>query len=135
MRGKSNICFALISALVLCAGCASSSFSVGRPFDETGVTKIVKGKTTAAELLALFGEPFTKAVVSENEVKWNYYHTAGVVSAVATPFGATTETDSQSKILDVLLKNDTVVNFTFTKGPFGFEINSPGVKSKPKNTP
>ena len=129
MRGKSNTCFALISALVFCAGCASSSsFSVGRPFDETGVTKIVKGKTTAAELLALFGEPFTKSVVSENEVKWNYYHTAGVTTAVATPFGVTAASDNQMKSLDVLLKKEIVVNFTFTKGPLNVDYNAPGVK-------
>ena len=138
MRGKSITCFVLMSMLVLCAGCAftaSSSFSYGRPFDENGIAKIVKGKTTTAQLVALFGEPYTKTVVSADEVKWNYYHAEGESTAVANTLGgATVVSDDEMKSLDILLKNEIVVNFSFNKGPIGVKFNAPGVKviSPPK---
>jgi len=47
-------------------GCATSTYSVGKPFPSENVSQIVKGKTTSQDLIRLFGEPFTKTVCKRN---------------------------------------------------------------------
>ena len=48
-------------------GCATSTYSVGKPFPSENVSQIVKGKTTSQDLIRLFGEPFTKTVLSATD--------------------------------------------------------------------
>lgn len=102
---------------VAVTGCATSSYSVGRDFSVANVGNIVKGKTTHAELVQWFGEPFSKTVVSETEEKWLYTHHAGTASAQSYVFTTKVQTTGNQKTLDVLLKNGVVTNFTFTEGP------------------
>lgn len=98
-------------------GCATSSYSVGRDFQVENVNKIVKGKTTGNDLIQMFGEPFTKTVLSETEEKWLYTHSSGTASAQSYVFTMKVETTGRQKMLDILLKNGVVTNFTFTDGP------------------
>jgi len=103
--------------LVSVAGCATSSYSVGRDFSSQDVSKIVKGKTTSADLVQLFGEPFTKTVISETEEKWIYTHASGTATAQSYVVTMKVESKGNQKTLDVLLKNGIVTNFAFTEGP------------------
>jgi len=102
---------------VAVTGCATSSYSVGRDFSGANVSKIVKGKTTTADLIQLFGEPFSKTVVSETEEKWLYTHHAGTASAQSYVFTTKVQTTGYQKTLDILVKNGVVTNFAFTEGP------------------
>jgi len=98
-------------------GCATSSYSVGQQFASENVSKIVKGKTTTDDLLNLFGQPFTKTVVSETEEKWLYMHSAGTASAQSYVVTMKVQTTGYQKMLDILIKNGIVTNFAYTEGP------------------
>jgi len=98
-------------------GCATSSYSVGKDFPSESVSKIVKGKTTGSEVVQMFGEPFTKAVISDTEEKWVYSYYSGTASAQSYLLTTKVETTGQNKMLDVLLKNGTVTNFAYSDSP------------------
>jgi hypothetical protein len=106
---------AVISLAVV--GCATSSYSVGKDFPSENVSKIVKGKTTGNELIGMLGEPFSKTVLSESEEKWIYTYSSGTASAQSYVFTTKVQTTGQHKMLDVLLKNGIVTNFTYTDRP------------------
>jgi hypothetical protein len=113
-----NKLFAVAAILAACLGCASSSYSHGRDFDEKQVAKIEKGKTTATEVKTIFGEPFMKNVVSANEEKWMYVYMRGTAHAKGgffTPVTATSE--GTNKTLDILMKDGVVTNFAYSEGP------------------
>ena len=86
----------LLIALSLVAtslsGCATSSggYSVGRDFNSSAVSQIVKGETTKDDIVRMFGEPFSKTVISENEEKWMYVYDAGTVKVQGGVFAITT---------------------------------------------
>ena len=108
---KHTILAALITLFL--TACATSTYSVGKPFPSEKVSEIQKGVTTTSELKSLLGEPFTKTVLSATQEKWIYSHTSG--SAKAT-LGSVSSTGSQ-KTLDVLIEDNVVLNYTFTEGP------------------
>jgi hypothetical protein len=64
------------------SGCASTSYSVGKSFSSDNVSKIEKEKTTSTELVKLFGQPFSKTVISATEQKWIYMHSSGTSSSI-----------------------------------------------------
>jgi hypothetical protein len=109
-------------ALVLVAGCATRSFSVGRDFDASKSSGIIKGKTTAAEIREMFGEPFTKTVISEAGEKWIYTYTSGSATAQATPFSIQTNSTGSTKTLDILFNNGIVANFTYNESELPSKI-------------
>jgi len=100
-------------------GCATrtSDYSVGKNFPSENVSKIVKKETTANELIQMFGEPFLKTVVSESEEKWIYNYSSGTASVQRGVLSANVQTTGQRKMLDVLIKNGVVTNFTYTDSP------------------
>jgi hypothetical protein len=105
-----GMCFVL-------GGCATSHYTVGRDFSSENVARLEKGKTTTKDLKFFFGEPFAKSALSETDEKWIYTYTNG--SAHAQSYVVTmkvTNTGTQ-KTLDVLIRNDVVINYTFNEGP------------------
>jgi len=112
---------ALSAALV---GCASGNYSVGNDFSAEQVTQIVKGETTTDELVAWFGQPYSKVVISESETKWMYIHTKGSAKMQSYLVTAKYTSSGTQKMLDVLVKNNIVTNYTFTSGPIpGVNVN------------
>jgi hypothetical protein len=107
---------AVISFVVV--GCINptSSYTVGKDFPSENVSRIVKGEATGNELVRMFGEPFSKMVVSESEEKWTYTYSSGVTSAQSYIITMKVRTMGQHKTLDVLLKNGKVTNFTYNEG-------------------
>ena len=112
---KSISIIAALLTIVILGGCATSNYSVGNPFPSENVQKIVKGKTTSSELISLFGQPFTKSVISESEVKWTYTYASGTAKAQSFVLTTKVETTGTQKTLDVLVKNDLVVNYSYTE--------------------
>ena len=107
---------AVVFGIMVLTGCTyTNSYDTGTKISSENVNKIVKGKTTEAELIAMFGQPFSKSVVSENEMKWIYAHNS--VSASAQAFTMKTTSSSEMTTLDILLKDGVVVNYAFTKTP------------------
>ena len=115
MKFLSSILF--VFALLSMSGCATSTYSVGRDFPTEQVNNIVKGKTTSAELKQMFGEPFSKTVISGTEEKWLYTYSNGTAHAQSFVFSMKVETTGKQKTLDILLKEGVVTNYTFTEGP------------------
>ena len=85
--------------------------------------QIAKGETTATNLVELFGEPFSKTVVSGNEEKWIYTYQSGTASAQSYLVTMKTKTEGSMKTLDILLKDGTVVNYTYNEGPIQGSYN------------
>ncbi|WP_458368640.1 hypothetical protein [Pseudomonas mandelii] len=98
-------------------GCATSHYTSGRDFPSASVPSIVKGKTTAADLKTLFGEPFAKSPVNETDEKWVYTYSNGSAHAQSYVVTMKITTTGTQKTLDVLMRNDIVINYTFTDGP------------------
>ena len=54
------------------------SNTYGTQFDDTKVQQIERGKTTQADILKLFGEPFGKNISSDGKVQWAYQYVHSV---------------------------------------------------------
>ena len=103
-------------------GCTyTNQYESGSQIAVENVNRIVKGKTTEAELIGMFGQPFSKAVISATEVKWIYAHNA--VSASAQAFTMKTTSSAEMTTLDILLKDGVVVNYAYTKSPLNPTMN------------
>ena len=110
----------LIAVMGMCValgGCATSHYTAGRDFPSVSVASITKGKTTTAELKSLFGEPYAKSAVSETDEKWIYTYTNGSAHAQSYVVTMKVTTTGTQKTLDVLIRNDVVINYTFSEGP------------------
>jgi len=107
---------ALVMGVVL-SGCATSDYTSGKDFPSSSVPRIVKGKTSSDELKALFGEPFAKSPINETDEKWIYTYSKGSAHAQNYVVTMKITTTGIQKTLDVLIRNNTVINYTFTEGP------------------
>lgn len=116
----------IVSLVILSlSGCATSSYSVGKNFSSENVSQIVKGKTTSAEVITFFGEPNSKTVISATGEKWIYMHSEGTTKAQSYIVAMDVKTMGTQKMLDVLITDGVVANFTFTEGqnPYSMEVN------------
>lgn len=116
----------IISLVILSlSGCATSSYSVGKNFSSENVSQIVKGKTTSKEMISLFGEPYSKTVISATGEKWIYMHSEGTTKAQNYIVTMDVKTTGTQKMLDVLITDGVVANFTFTEGqnPYTMQVN------------
>ncbi len=114
---KNLIISMVVTALLALTGCATSSYTYGNNFSSSNVNKIEKGKTTTKELVAMFGQPFMKSVISKTGEKWVYSYSAGTASAQSYLVTTTVETTGTQKMLDILVENGVVSNYIFTEGP------------------
>ncbi|WP_085600208.1 MULTISPECIES: hypothetical protein [unclassified Pseudomonas] len=106
----------VIGGCLLLGACATSHYTAGRDFPSASVASISKGKTTTTELKAMFGEPYTKSAVSETDEKWIYTYTSGSAHAQSYVVTMKVTTVGTQKTLDVLIRNDVVINYTFSEG-------------------
>jgi outer membrane protein assembly factor BamE (lipoprotein component of BamABCDE complex) len=107
------------------SGCATSNFTAGRDFNIENVKEIVKGETTTDDLLSLFGEPYSKTVMSNTDEKWFYFYTNTTSKATSYIVSMDVETSGTQKALDVLISEGTVSNYTFNDGktPYTMKVN------------
>jgi outer membrane protein assembly factor BamE (lipoprotein component of BamABCDE complex) len=116
----------MVSLVVLSlSGCATSSYSVGKNFYSTNVSQIIKGKTTGEEIVTLFGEPYSKTVISSTDQKWIYMHSEGTTKAQSYIVTMDVKTTGKQKMLDILITDGVVANFAFTEGqnPYTMQVN------------
>lgn len=106
-----------IALAVFLVGCATANYSVGKPFNTENVTKIEHGKTTKQDLVAMFGEPYSKTPLTATQEKWIYTYVYG--SSKAQSYVVTMKVDSQGhqQTLDLIIENGVVVNHTFVDSP------------------
>jgi outer membrane protein assembly factor BamE (lipoprotein component of BamABCDE complex) len=116
----------MVSLVVLSlSGCATSSYSVGKNFSSTNVSQIIEGKTTSEEIVNLFGEPYSKTVISSTDQKWIYMHSEGTTKAQSYIVTMDVTTTGKQKMLDILITDGVVANFAFTEGqnPYTMQVN------------
>lgn len=116
----------IVSLIVLTlSGCATSSYSVGKNFASENVSQIIRGKTTSEDMITLFGEPYSKTVVSATDEKWIYMHSEGTTKAQSYIVTMDVKMTGTQKMLDVLITDGVVTNYTFTEGqnPYTMQVN------------
>lgn len=107
----------IISALLLITGCATSNVLIGKHFSSENVQQIVKGETTTSDLVALFGHPSYKGVLTADEEKWIYMYIESTAKAQSYLLIMNVQSTGTQKTLDILIKNGIVINYTFNEGP------------------
>lgn len=107
---------ALLAAALLSA-CASAHVTGGRDFDAGQVSRIVPGRTTKAELLDMFGEPYSKTVISPIDEIWLYSYTDTTASARSYLVTVRAEADTKRKSLRAVIKDGVVAYYNFTDAP------------------
>ena len=114
MKRLALTCIIAVAALT---GCATSTYTMGNDFASANVASIVKGTTTEADLLRMFGQPYTKSVLSDTQSLWVYMHLAGTAHAQAMLLSTSVQSTSTTKQLEVFMTNGIVTNYTFTDSP------------------
>jgi hypothetical protein len=96
----------------------TNQLTTGRDFDEIKVSQIQKKVTTADGVVALYGEPDRKEIVSADQVMWHYTYSTETHQTKTGWFAPVVEdTSGYHKNLDILLQNDVVINYTYVKVP------------------
>lgn len=104
------------AAVALLVGCATSTFTQGREFSTDNLSQIVKGKTTDAEMLQLFGPPFQRTVLADGTENWIYTYTVGESTAHVYLFYSSVRTTGTQKILNATIAKGVVTNYSYTEG-------------------
>ncbi|MFA5088689.1 MAG: outer membrane protein assembly factor BamE [Candidatus Omnitrophota bacterium] len=108
---KFCLCVFVLLAFVGCA--TTSHFVEGRNFDENKMKNIVKGSSTKADILKLYGEPIDKGIDEKYNENWVYLY-----AETDSQYNAWT-TDSKAdrrvkKLIVVFDEKDVVRNFVFS---------------------
>lgn len=111
----SVVAFILLAVVGCTFAFRHSNYNNGFNFPSENVNKIKKGKTTANELIQMFGGPLTKFEVSENEEVWNYSYSTGIQIVEKGFLTDTAQATGQHMRLNILLKNGTVTDFSYTE--------------------
>lgn len=106
--------FALILFFIF--GCATANYNLGKDFDQTKTSQIIKDKSTKDEIAKLFGQPYSKNVTSEKET-WKYFYQQ-ITSSAQSFLVTTVKTNTQVKSLDVVFENGIVKDYSYTFQPF-----------------
>ncbi len=108
--------FAVLLASAV-AGCATARSTTGKDFDTSKVSRIVKGETTAAQLVEMFGTPQSKQPEANGGERWSYSY-ADATAHASSFFTTKVTTEGYKKNLAVLLDaSGKVTNFTLDEGP------------------
>jgi hypothetical protein len=106
-------------SLLAVAGCMSSFkhtvYSDGFDFPSENVKKIVAGKTTGKELIQMFGGPFEKYGISDEEEQWVYFYSTGTKFTVKSLLTDKVQSTGQHKTLSIRLKNGTITSFSYSE--------------------
>ena len=119
-RNLSRFILALFISACL-AGCKTQMTTAGRDFDASKIGKIDKEFTTSDELVALLGKPNRTWVWSADGTMWEYSWQTETNRIRLKWAGQDVITDGYKKQLQVLIKYDRVVNYTYYEGPFHTE--------------
>ncbi|HED5889300.1 TPA: hypothetical protein R5S02_004559 [Salmonella enterica] len=105
-------------AICLITGCSTSgNQKIKNETAQSLQSKIIKNKTTKAELLAQIGEPDTRTTLDDGNEQWRYFMYNNQFSAttfipVVGLFTGGSQT--QSKTIEIDFKGETVSKWTFS---------------------
>lgn len=92
-----------------------TTYEDGFDFPSENVIKIVIGKTTGKELIQMFGGPFEKYEISDDEEQWIYFYSSGTKFVVKSLLTDKVESTGRHKTLSIRLKNGTTSNFSYSE--------------------
>lgn len=127
IREKSLQAFIVLVLILAISGCATNYYTMGTDFDEAKVEDIVKGETTEADLITLFGEPSSRSRSHDGQktLVWQYF-SQGMGSfsqRVFTPMKSLGGGGQTMKTLSVILSSDgTVESFTTSSSASGQQV-------------
>jgi hypothetical protein len=111
----SVVAFSLLAVVGCTLAFHRTTYNDGFDFPSENVNKIMIGKTTGDELIQMFGGPLAKIEVSEDEEEWKYSSSTGTEIVVKGFLTDKEQSTGQHKTLDIMLKNGTVTDFTYTE--------------------
>lgn len=116
---KAKVAGSLLTIIVL-SGCTSTAGnqSIKNETQQIIASKIIKGRTTEAEVLSIYGEPTSKTSVDSNKERWLYSlvnskMTAATYIPIVGLFSS--GTDMKSKNLTITFIGDKVDNWSFSE--------------------
>lgn len=113
MTMRSNVA-ALV--LLVVAGCATQRHTSGQMIRDDDVGRLVKGRTTMEEVIALFGEP-TRAVPMGDETIYTYEYRVTKGQTMFFPYVSSGESkDEADKLAIVFDKNKVVKTYNLQRG-------------------
>lgn len=125
MRITTYIVLSLICAMLM--GCAMEMVTVtdGKYYISMNKGYTIKqGVTTTSELIAMFGQPYSKSIKSADEVEWLFHY---VTVTSPTSFVTTTapndniawhDVKGYRYLLKVIIRDDVVIDYHYNEGPF-----------------
>ena len=101
-------------------GCALSfnreTTNDGFDFPSANVSRIVRNKTTADELVQLFGGPLEKTELPDNSEEWKYYYSTGYELKEQGFLTDYEKSEHHSRTLYLQLTNGVVKDYTYREG-------------------
>jgi outer membrane protein assembly factor BamE (lipoprotein component of BamABCDE complex) len=96
--------------LAICLwGCEARRYTEGNVFEASDINQIVKGKTTTADLMNIFGTPYSKTAQADGGEQWYYYCSHQYDSVGMVPFGAVSTDQRQKNDLVISVSKEKVV--------------------------
>lgn len=115
-RSTHTVKMTIVAALCLLAGCATGSFTTGKPIPRDKVDQIIDGQTTMLQIITMFGKPEQESRMGDHTL-YTYKHTKTKSNSSFFPYWANTESEERSDELTITFdKNDVVVTHSITRG-------------------
>jgi outer membrane protein assembly factor BamE (lipoprotein component of BamABCDE complex) len=103
-------------AVLFVLGCATVNTWIGKDFDQTKTSQILKDKSNKNDITKLFGEPYTKTQTPDKEI-WKYFYQQ-IKTSAQTIIVTTVQTNTEIKSLEVVFENNIVKDYSYTFQPF-----------------
>lgn len=117
---RRTIALALISGSLVLSGCVNSGNQTLKSESQESIkSKLVKGKTTKADVQAQFGEPYSRSTLDSGEEVWSYaMHNSQMAATSFIPVVGlfTGGSDNQSKTLQITFNGNVVNKWSFSSG-------------------
>lgn len=116
---KNVVIFSLIVCVLSSCASTAGNQSIKNETQKSITSKIIKGKTTEAEILVMFGEPTTKTSLESNEERWLYsLVNSKMTAATYIPIVGlfSNGTDMKTKSLNILFENGKVATWSLSEG-------------------
>lgn len=112
-----------LAVAIALTGCTyTTQMTSGNQYPAYKVVEIQKGKSTEQDLIRLFGQPTTKSVINEHDVKWIYSYTEGSASTQA--YTMKTTSNFVLHTLDILMRDGVVLNYAESASPVNTSLQT-----------
>ncbi len=123
---RRTIALALLAAsFSMLVGCVNSGNQTLKSESQESIkSKLVKGKTTKADVQAQFGDPYSRSTQEDGNEVWTYVmhntqmNSISFIPVVGLLAGGS---DNQSKTLEITFKENTVSKWNFSSGNNGIK--------------